>query len=190
MTENLPIVRVEHLQELTPWLNALNESLSADGLTHEKRKELMRATVLAECVQCGIHVPGEDLFALSQPDENTSGKPKICRLRLGDCARNGCKSLYYRVTFISGPRIDWLAALQKTENPPQKPSDESAGGTWEAVKSALPVKARISWRFWAVVAVITLVLVARQLYYCGRIPLIREPENFRVDTAPSSEPAK
>jgi len=96
MTENTPLVRVEHLQTLAPLFCGVGQALAAGGLTKERCCELMRSEVRAECVQCGIHVSGEELFVLSELPGACKSNAKVQRLRLGDCARQGCDSYYYR----------------------------------------------------------------------------------------------
>ncbi len=42
-------------------------------------------------------------------------------------------------------------------------------------------------RVWIALALLLLLLVVRQVYVGGRIPLVREPERFRVDVDPAGE---
>jgi hypothetical protein len=43
------------------------------------------------------------------------------------------------------------------------------------------------WRAWIVVCIVMVLLLLRQCYLGGRIPLLREPEHFRVDPDPREE---
>src|SRR5437879_188454 len=161
MTENTPLVRIEHLQRLGSLFRSVGRALARNGLSKERGCALMQSGVAAECVQCGIHVSGEELFALSQPSEGGKISSKVERLRLGDCARQGCDSFYYRVTFQSGAETDWAAILARAENPQEEPAAASGYGVRERMRAILSYRPRVSWRLWAALGGIALVLVAR-----------------------------
>ena len=94
------------------------------------------------------------------------------------------------MTFQTGTETDWAAVLARAENPPEEPGPRSGDWLRERIKPILPFRPRASWRLWAALGGIALVLLARQIYFGGRIPLLREPENFRVDTVSSEDSAR
>jgi hypothetical protein len=46
---------------------------------------------------------------------------------------------------------------------------------------------RVPAHVWITLAALVVVLVMRQWYVGGRIPLLREPEHFKVDVAPEEQ---
>ena len=129
MTEQPPSVRIEPLQSLAAFFASVNRLLTANGINHEQRKELISKTVAADCVDCGVQIHGDDLFALSETNGNSADNPKVKRMRLGDCARNRCTSRHYRVTFASAPQFDWPAILEKSCEPLRAASGLARGGS-------------------------------------------------------------
>jgi hypothetical protein len=101
---------------------------------------------------------------------------------MGDCAREKCDSYYYRMTFQSFPGVDWARLISRFEKGGPKPDAQKS---W-LVKYLRTM--RVPAHIWITVAALVLVLVMRQWYVGGRIPLLREPEHFKVDVAPE-EPA-
>lgn len=186
MAKDAPLLRQEHLQQLEPFCRGLTSSLAQSGLSAEEAAAAWRVGVSAECVQCGIRLFGEELYALSQPPSPTYASPKIGRLRLGDCAREGCNSYYYRLMFYPQPKVDWpkiLGSIKTEENPPAEERPH--------IPKSLLLQARalglLKRRVWLALGIIVLLLVARQVYRGGSIPLVREPENFRIGTDPQHE---
>jgi hypothetical protein len=193
MSQETAIVRQEDIRKLQAFCRALAEALRRGGLGAENVVGTWRAGVTAECTRCGISVSGDELFALSQPPAAEHASAKIGRLRLGDCARSGCEAYHYQLTFTLHGQLDWAALLLQTEAIQQEQEHSAEGDVVQRrVGSSL---ARLLWtsrrarRLWIVLAALLLLMLVRQWYLGGRIPLIREPEHFRVDPAPQEEPA-
>ncbi len=179
MSQQASVIRQEHLLKLESFCRSLREGLGRAGLTAEKSIEVMRSAVAGECVQCGIHLSGEELVLLSQPPLKTEESAKIQRLRLGDCARKGCDSFYYRMIFGRHMELDWTTFLNGLEQPEAKPAVVATEAAREISK---PRRSPIlKYRFLIGVAIVLFIFIARQWYLGGRIPFIREPEKFRVD---------
>ncbi len=193
MSQETAIVRQEEIRKLEGFCRALAEALRRGGLGPENVVAAWRAGVAAECTRCGISVSGDELFALSQPPAAEHASAKIGRLRLGDCARNGCESYHYQLTFKLHGQPDWAALLLQGEAIRQEQEHPAGGdGVHRRADSSL---ARLLWtsrrarRLWIALAAFLLLMLVRQWYLGGRIPLIREPEDFRVDPAPQEESA-
>jgi hypothetical protein len=187
------IVRQQELPKLQPLCRALAEALRRGGLGPEKALAVWRADVAAECTRCGIPVSGDELFALSQPPAAEHASAKIGRLRLGDCARSGCDSYHYQLTFSIHGQVDWAALLSQAEALLQE--QEHPAGNGAAQHPMGSRLARFLWnsgrsrRLWIALAAVLFLLLLRQWHLGGRIPLLREPEHFRVDTGPQEEAA-
>ena len=181
----------QHLLHLEDFCRGLGRALSRTGLTPAQVQAVWQSSVRAECVLCGIRVSGEELFALAQPPSALYGTVKLGRLRLGDCARHGCDSFYYRLIFQNYPRLNWPRLLAEAEAfQPEQPSPRQRR-RFAFRLPALPDFGEYSGfarRGLVVLAAILFLLVARQWYRGGSLPLVRQPENFHVDPGPDMHP--
>lgn len=142
---------------------------------------LWRLFVSAECPECGIWISGDELHALTQPPCAEVASAKTGRMRLGDCARRGCNAAHYLVHLWNQEGIDWAELLLLADT---FPSENAAAGR-SGWKGWLPVLGRFKGyvvRGLALLAFVVLSLLARQFYQGGRIPFLREPEEFRVES--------
>src|SRR4051812_9962787 len=130
----------------------------------------------AECVACGIRLSGSELLKFQ---EETSDDPRVERLRIGYCARNGCESLFYRVTCAPHPQINWPGLLNPTH---ELTAEEKEAAEALAKKQAVAkLRNKTLVRTGVALAVLLIVFAIRQIYMGGSIPFIREPEKFKVD---------
>jgi len=171
------LVQEEQIQQLETFCRRLVEALSRAGLDPEKSFEVSHASLTAECVKCGFRVSGEVCFALSRAADGEGLVGTLRRLHLGDCARPGCESYSYRLSFQRHPDVDWIAILRQVEHIKEEQAGKSA-----AVRRAASLG--VIRRVGLALVIVALLLLFRQWYFGGRIPLIREPERFRVDPAP------
>jgi hypothetical protein len=182
------VTRQEHLQRLYPFCQALAKALARAGVVPKNSLEAWREAVAAQCVQCGIEVSGQELFALSQAPSPELDSAKIGRLRMGDCARKGCTSYYYRLVFRPYQELNWPEILAQvetiTQEPAQKTRSQSTSSHLELSSLwRLPVTRRLG----AVFVLIVVLLLVRQWSIGGRIPWLHEPEKFLA--APDSTAA-
>jgi hypothetical protein len=176
--------RQEHVQNLSRFSQRLAGALGQSAPGPDQLRPALCAAVSGECVQCGIRITGEELIELSQPAETAESNPKIARLRQGYCARNHCDSYYYRLTFRTHPDLDWTMLLSRADSLNEAQAlpaavEEDTNKTTPGVG-----RRRLVGRIFVALAVVSLLLLVRQWYRGGRIPLIREPENFQVDHLP------
>jgi len=173
--------RQEHVQNLSRFSQRLAGALSQSALGPDQLRSALSAALSGECVQCGIRITGEELIELSQPAETAESNPKIARLRQGYCARNQCDSYYYRLTFRTHPDLDWTRLLSRADSVEEAQPQPTAVA--DETKKTTPGmgRRRLVARLLVALAVVSLLLLVRQWYRGGRIPLIREPENFQVD---------
>lgn len=143
----------------------------------EKTRAAVEAALSAHCVQCAIPLTGPDLLALPE-----SPDPRLERIRQGYCARNGCDCHFYNVTRAPHPDLDWAKLLSETNASVEAQAALAAAQSQWNRKQQRKVKAI---RIGIAVAALAAAYVARQLYLGGRIPFLREPETFQVDTQPA-----
>jgi hypothetical protein len=189
MAPQLNIDRQEHLEQLSSFFWKLDQPLKGLAASQSISLSQLHAAVSAECVQCGIVVPGEVLFALAEPPAQETGAPdaKASRLRQGYCARRGCDSYYYRITFSDLPGVDWQSALAAADvlgDAPGPEPDPSA-----ADESSAPIRHwRLALTAFLAASVLLLFLGWRQWYRGGTLPFVREAEQFEVDRFAQPEP--
>lgn len=176
-----PETRQQHLLKLEPLCRLAAEELTEAGWAPEKVQEAFKQGVCAECVSCGIEVSGTELYALSQPPSAEYANAKIGRLRMGDCARKGCDSYYYRMTFQSVAGVDWKRLVAQFEKGEPHQDHAEGDGTEKNRLTKYLRTVRVPVHVWITLAALVVVLAMRQWYVGGRIPLLREPEHFKVD---------
>jgi len=182
MVQESMIVREEHLLKLAPFCRALGEAIDRSGLAVEQPMEVWREAVTAHCARCGIVVSGEELFALSQPPGDNP-IAKIRRLGLGDCARPGCESYFYQLTFRAHAPLDWAALLAEAEaiqTERARPTSRKLTTT-DLARGLL--QCGLTRRAALALGLLLLLLLIRQWRVGGRIPFLREPERFHVTPA-------
>ena len=109
---------------------------------------------------------------------------RVQRLRDGTCARPECNYRFYRLILKKHPDVDWTKLLAPMATEPESSDPAQALCDATAARGRLHrASARRAVRVALVCAAAVVVLLARQWYLGGRIPLIREPELFRVDVA-------
>ncbi|MBL9134787.1 MAG: hypothetical protein JNK85_02915 [Verrucomicrobiales bacterium] len=181
------MVRQEHLRNF-PALAARLVGWRSDSLKDDAAwMAVLKDALEAECEVCGMRVTGEDLARLAKPVPNLPESPKVARLRLGYCARQGCDSYYYRLRFQPVSSVDWTVLLDGTGDsavaptPPrevEQPSDRLKAAAMDSVRRVLP-------RIAIGVLVIGALLFVRHWRRGGTVPLIREPEKFQVEVPPT-----
>ena len=184
MTAETVRTRNEYLYNLTSFCQLLHETMLAAGLKPEQTLGIFHNAVSAACLGCGIVVSGDELLALTRSPSAEDATAKIGRLRQGYCARQGCEACYYQLSFRD-QELNWPKILAQVDARLQGPiKRRSSILSWKLVWP--PASSTLAYRFALALAVILLLLLVRQWRQGGRIPFIREPENFRVDPAPEA----
>ena len=106
--------------------------------------------------------------------------PKLERLRLGYCARDGCESDYYTISFEECPGVDWGIVA------------EQARQLVTATETATKEQARrtaIRRRYQAIMRVVLGLIIVGSLLLCrfvlshGRLPFVKKPAKYQIDPA-------
>lgn len=193
MTEAVSTVREAPLPELQSFCRALAQALSQAGLEAGEVAVAFRVGLDAECTRCGIRVWGEELFALWRPPSAEHSSAKVGRLRLGYCARDGCQSAVYRLTLWNSPTLDWRVVMPKAEAMQQGQEEKTAPQAALCPQVPAPAifrraaRSGLAYRVAVALAVGALLFLVWQWRRGGRIPILREPEHFRVTVAPAGE---
>ncbi len=185
MAEEAAIVREVNLLRLASFCQALAQALSRAGMAADQASAVWGAALTAQCARCGTVLEGQALFALAQPPgENPT--PELRRLRLGDCLQPGCESYFYRLTFRPYPPLAWpgvLAEAEAIQTGGERPNPGRAT-TAELAKGLL--RLGVTRRAAIAVGMLLVLLFAWHWHSGGRIPWLREPEQFRVAPDPDA----
>ena len=185
LTKDVPLPKLE------AFCQNLGKALHRAGVPSDIAGEIWRTGLDARCVECDIRIYGEELLTLSEPVANNPANTKRGRLHLGDCARQGCNAYSYRLTFYPCLNLNWPELLAAANTPENSAPEESRAetkamaGAWTHLLRLRAIRATA-----ITVAAITLLLVFRQWYNGGRIPLLREPRKFTVSQDSVHPPAR
>ncbi|MGC3956400.1 MAG: hypothetical protein QM813_00010 [Verrucomicrobiota bacterium] len=172
------MTRRENFVRLCELCQALGNTLQHKQLPPDQVFVSFHQLITLECTECKTKVSGDELFVLSQPTEGNDLTMALRRMRLGFCANPKCNAYYCTMTFQPSAEIpDWNPHLQKAERLLKDLEDVRAGRgkTW---------RTRLIRQGLVAAMALALLFLVHQLYFGGRIPLLREPEKFRVDTTP------
>jgi hypothetical protein len=177
------ITREENLLGLGEFCRDLYEAYCEAGFDPAKAPEAWRRTITAKCLDCGMHVSGDELLVLAMLAEDQPARGKPGRLRRGYCPRICCEGWTYCIEFRPAEGVDWSKVFSQAQaarvRRPWRP--------WVG----LPPFWSFPWvqRTAAVVALFLVFVVALEWYIGGRIPVLREPEKFQVDLVPQRNSA-
>lgn len=179
-SEHIPTLHVVPLRSFPALARAIVQLPRTPGCNPDGA---VRSSPLAgaECVQCGMRIAGEALIALSAPPPDEGHDPRVERLRQGYCARKGCDSYFYRVSFRPHPGVDWasLIALSTGEKPIEVRKEDVVTPDHPLARRQL--MRLVAWRGGLGLGALAAIWFGRHWHRGGRIPLIREPEQFEVD---------
>ncbi|NLH71897.1 MAG: hypothetical protein GX456_02455 [Verrucomicrobia bacterium] len=162
---------------------AILEALAVAELPADEISDVFKNYVVAECLQCGTRVTGDELARLAlgnqlQPDADQ----KLSRLKTGYCARSQCESYYYRLILTEHPKVDWTELARSLAHtaaaPTTTPAPDKHAGTlapWLQHPQARRVLAGI--------AILLALLVARHFMTGGRLPFVHKKPVYVVDPA-------
>lgn len=178
-------------QELPRRCQSLATAIRECGVAAENVRGVFDAAVAVECEQCHIRMSGAELFDLAQPPDPAAAPfPRLERLRQGYCPRADCNSYHARMELKEIPGIIWskvltradaaAAALDELEPPPAEVTEARR----RTARWTLFGRAAIG------LAAILILLLIRQWYVGGRIPLLREPQQFIADPSSVDRPTK
>jgi len=154
--------------------------------------DALRVGSAAECIQCGFHLTGEELLALSGPAALVeSVGSNLGRLRIGHCARKDCDSFYYRLTFRCVPLLDWKSLLPRIDAIQEELAQEGDNRPNEPALEPRPSPRTLLRLAQSVVLVLGLAVLVLGLWEAYRYiaPLSgSEPVSVRIDAAQDDTP--
>jgi hypothetical protein len=183
MNEDIFLIREEPVRRLGRVILAILDAVRRGDTAEGRNVAALNIALEAECAGCRTRIKGAELLVLAR---SASGRidPRIARLRRGRCANESCPHENYRVILKVHPDLNWSRLLSQTT--PASPPDDQPGTGENSLDPAAESAPRYRGllRIGALAAAVLLALLVRQWYYGGQIPLIRQPENFRVAPLP------
>jgi len=184
-TSNTVQVRIENLVRFH---TSLARALGLSGIGGGQLNEIFSTRLHAECVLCGIKVSGEEIGLVAVTAEETQlPHPKLERLRLGYCAREGCESFFYAIYLDDWPGVDWKSATDQANN--LIIADKNAAEQ-EKQRQASRQRNRRMTRVALGVLAIGLLIVLRFLVQHDRLPFVKKPPKYQIDPASVSRELK
>jgi len=151
-------------------------------------KGALARAIAAKCSLCGFNLSGEELLVLSEIAGANEKSAMLKRLRDGHCACDGCPPTHYHLLLFDLPPVSWeflLAEYRAKETsqsqPPMEPVPERIRPARKQISlqtlgriAAIAGFCLLAWAWWRV-------------HNGETIPIIRQPEHFRVTTGPDAE---
>jgi hypothetical protein len=184
------LVREESIRRIPKLIFAVSKACQRESSGVESVMAALPNAIEAKCNLCGFELSGVELLALADFASINEQSIMVKRLRAGRCARESCDSGHYSLSFYNVPQINWseiFARSRPRENPQPKPEQPSPRLT---PKRAIQWRAVMlnSGRIFAIIGFCLLAWVLWRLHTGGSIPILRQPEHFRVEPANEDHP--
>lgn len=180
MPDLAPIVRKLALAQLAAFARNARAALAQAGIPDLEHAGVFRTHIAARCCGCDARLSPEVVAALFTGAALQAGRPAdgLARLREEYCLRTGCESRFYELTFSPHPLVDWAAiGTDSQPDSPQASVNLAVGGAVVRT-TARAVRAQLSWKLAAAVALLLALLAWRQWWTGGSIPFFREAKTF------------
>ena len=169
------------MEKLIGYLTGLARVLAESGLSGSQLNEVFATNLRVHCTRCSIHVTGDELMSVAVADKETNlPHPKLERLRLGYCAREGCESDFYTIRFEGYAGVDWAVISDKTF---EWLATSDTAKQEEIRRTALRRRNRAIVRVVLGVIVVCSLLLCRFALSHGRLPFVVKPSKYQVDPA-------
>lgn len=173
----LPINQLPRVTE------ALARALGECGVGGQELHGLFGAGVKASCVACGLTVTGSELGELALGEGETRERPlppRLERLSLGYCPRNGCESRFFKVELTAPGRFDRGWVLGRSQQ-----IIEGKRGPLLKIRSSMSPETRRLTRRLSIIALATffVAFVAYRLVFFRSqpIPFVQPKSPFTVE---------
>jgi hypothetical protein len=176
------------VEELPSFNSHLGRALLETGLNPTEVSQILANAVCFSCQSCEILVKSDemDLVAFAA-DSAELVHPKLKRMKVGCCAREGCDGVSYSVRMAGGAGVDWECLTAKAlEQMAQQMAADAQTAQQQLRKKQLDRAKRIAIGLVAVLCCFALLFYWKK----GRLPFIKKAPKYRIDPASSGLPPK
>lgn len=181
MVSSTPIDIPIRIEDLAGYYINLASTLTETGINGNQLNQIVTSSLHTSCSRCNISLTGEEVQQLTLVDDAAQlSHPKLKRLRLGYCAREGCESADYRIHLEPFTGVDWEALIVKAN---QLISSQKAAATDAQRRQVRQKKIQRSKRFAFGVFLCILTVLLLFYWWNGRLPFIMKARKYQVDPA-------
>ena len=162
----------------------LAQALAQAGINGSQLDEICSACLKVSCTRCDIHLTHAEIEQVSlAEDASQLSHPKLKRLRLGYCARDGCESDDYQIQLAASPNVDWDAIVTKANDllSVQQAAEKETVRSQKAEQRKHQAKRNVLALLILAVAIL-LMFVWRN----GRLPFVKKTPKYQIDPASTS----
>jgi hypothetical protein len=172
------------VEQLVRYHAGLARVLGEFGFDSSQLNEIFLTRLQTQCDRCGIHVTSNELTSVAVADNEAKlPHPKLERLRLGYCAREGCESDYYTIQFEDYPGVDWGIVAAKTS---EWLAATDVAAKEQARRTAIRRRNRTIMRVALGLVIVCSLLLLRFVVQHGHLPFAKKPSKYQVDPASTS----
>ena len=169
------------MEELVRFQASLVRALTETGISGGQLNQIFSTRLRAECAECGIQITGDEMVNAAVTEDTTElSHPKLKRLRLGYCAREGCESYDYRIHFEDHPGVDWATVTEKAH---QLELATKAAASEEGKRQARQKRNQRTKRVVAGLFIVIALLLVSFVTRHGRLPFTKKPHKYEIDPA-------
>jgi len=174
------------VEDLVRLQASLARALGETGISGGQLNEIFSTRLRAECAECGIQITGDEIVHVAVAEESTElPHPKLKRLRLGYCAREGCDSYYYRIHLEDHPGVDWTTVTEKAH---QWNLAAKAAASEEEKRRVCQKRNQQTKRVVAGLFIVIALLLISFATRHGRLPFTKKPHKYEIDPASVRQP--
>ncbi len=172
------LIRVESLAR---YYASLGRTLAQTGVSGNQLNDILSSCLEARCVNCEIPISGVEIEQISLIEDTTHlSHPKLKRLRLGYCAREGCESYEYAIHLSTSPGVDWDEIAAKTNDLMSAEKIAAKEVDRRRIRKARNQhRMRIGGGLFILIVLFALFFFFRN----GRLPFVKKTHKYEVDPA-------
>ena len=173
---------------MAPLYANLARALSETGVSGSQLNEIFSTSLRARCVKCDIQIASDEIEQVSLVEDTTQlSHPKLKRLRLGYCAREGCESDDYLIHLDAYPGVDWEIITAKAND---LMSAQRAAAKEAARRKARQKQIQRTKRAVLGLMAVAICLLLLFVWRHGRLPFVKKPHKYQIDPASVSPQPK
>jgi hypothetical protein len=168
-------------ESLARYYANLARALTETGISGSQLNEIFSTRLRARCVKCSIELTSAEIEQVSLVEDTTQlSHPKLKRLRLGYCAREGCESDDYRIQLEAYPGVDWESIAAKAND---LILAQNAAAQEEVQHQTKQKRNQRTKRAALGLLLIVFALLLLFVWRHGRLPFVKKPHKYEIDPA-------